>query len=96
MPVKVQSKIKYGKWHDIEVDDDVTTFVEYQNGATGAFITTSDGMGTNRFEIQMDGAKLVAEDDQLTVYEFETSEPEFTKTNTEVFGSIKHINLTSL
>ena len=90
MPVKVQSKIKYGKWHDIEVDDDVTTFVEYQNGATGAFITTTgDGMGTNRFEIQMDGAKLVAEDDQLTVYEFEISEPEFTKTNTEVFGSIK-------
>lgn len=90
MPVKVLSKIKYGKWHDIEVDDDVTTIVEYENGATGAFITTTgDGMGTNRFEIQMDGAKLVAENDILTVYEFEMSEPEFTKTNTEVFGSIK-------
>ncbi len=90
MPVKVLSKIKYGKWHDIEVDDDVTTVVEYENGATGAFITTTgDGLGTNRFEIQMDGAKLVAENDVLTVYEFEMSEPEFTKTNTEVFGSIK-------
>ncbi len=90
MPIKVQSKIKYGKWHDIEVDDDVTTFVEYENGATGVFITTTgDGKGTNRFEVQMDGAKLVVEDDKLTVTEFEVKESEFTKTNTEVFGSIK-------
>ena len=94
MPVKVQSKIKYGKWHDIEVDDDVTTFVEYENGATGVFITTTgDGKGTNRFEVQMDGAKLVVEDDKLTVTEFEMKESEFTKTNTEVFGSIKTHNL---
>ncbi|MBQ8740547.1 MAG: Gfo/Idh/MocA family oxidoreductase [Clostridia bacterium] len=94
MPVKVQSKIKYGKWHDIEVDDDVTTFVEYENGATGVFITTTgDGKGTNRFEVQMDGAKLVVEDDKLTVTEFDVKESEFTKTNTEVFGSIKTHNL---
>lgn len=94
MPVKVQSKIKYGKWHDIEVDDDVTTFVEYENGATGVFITTTgDGKGTNRFEVQMDGAKLVVEDDKLTVTEFEMKESEFTKTNTEVFGMVKTSNL---
>ncbi len=94
MPVKVQSKIKYGKWHDIEVDDDVTTFVEYENGATGVFITTTgDGKGTNRFEVQMDGAKLVVEDDKLTVTEFEQKESEFTKTNTEVFGMVKTHNL---
>ena len=94
MPVKVQSKIKYGKWHDIEVDDDVTTFVEYENGATGVFITTTgDGKGTNRFEVQMDGAKLVVEDDKLTVTEFEMKESEFTKTNTEVFGMVKTHNV---
>ena len=90
MPVKVLSKIKYGKWHDIEGDDDVTTYVEYANGATGTFITTTgDGMGTNRFEIQMDKAKLVVEDDKLSVYEFEMSVDEFNKTNTNVFGNIK-------
>ena len=94
MPVKVQSKIKYGAWHDIEVDDDVTTFVEYENGATGVFITTTgDAKGTNRFEVQMDGAKLVVEDDKLTVTEFEMKESEFTKTNTEVFGKVKTHNL---
>jgi hypothetical protein len=48
--------------------------VEYENGATGVFITsTGDSYGTNRFEVQMDKAKLVAEDingtTKLTVLE---------------------------
>ena len=63
MPKKVDAKLHYGKWHDIEVEDDVTAYVEYENGATGTFITsTGDAPGTNRFEIDMDGGKLVAED----------------------------------
>ena len=90
MPVKVQAHLSFGKWHDIEVEDDVTAYVEYANGATGVFITTTgDACGTNRFEIQMDKAKLVVEGNVLTVDEFETSEPEFSKTNTMPFGSIK-------
>ena len=90
MPVAVQSNMKFGQWHDIEVEDDVTTYVEYANGATGVFITTTgDACGTNRFEIQMDGAKLIAENDKLTLIEFEMPEPEFTKTNTVPFGSVK-------
>jgi len=94
MPVKIHSHIHYGKWHDIEVEDDVTTYVEYPNGATGVFITTTgDGCGTNRFEIQMDSAKLIAEGNELTVLEFEMSEPEFTKTCTTPFGSIKTTKL---
>lgn len=89
MPVKVQAHLRYGQWHDIEVEDDVTAYVEYENGATGVFITTTgDGCGTNRFEIQLDKAKLIAENDQLTVIEFDQSVSEFNKTNTEVFGSI--------
>ena len=87
MPVKVTAHMKYGKWHDIEVEDDVTAYVEYENGATGVFITsTSDAYGTNRFEIQMDKAKLVVENDQLRVWEFEMSEPEFSRTNEAPFG----------
>ena len=79
----------FGKWHDIEVEDDVTTYVEYENGATGVFITsTGDGRGSNRFEIQMDKAKFVVENGKLIMEEFEMSEPEFSKTNTESFGYI--------
>lgn len=90
MPVKVHAHLSFGKWHDIEVEDDVTAYVEYENGATGVFITTTgDACGTNRFEIQMDKAKLVVENDELTINEFEMSEIEFSKTNTKPFGSLK-------
>ncbi len=90
MPTKVLSKMHFGKWHDIEVEDDVTTYVEYANGATGVFITTTgDAKGTNRFEIQMDKAKFVVEGGKLTVTEFEMTEQEFSATNTEPFGFMK-------
>ncbi len=90
MPKKVHAHLQYGKWHDIEVEDDVTAYVEYENGATGVFITsTGDPYGTNRFEIQMDKAKLVVENDELKVWEYEMTEQEFSKTNTKPFGSVK-------
>ena len=89
MPVKVQAHLQFGKWHDIEVEDDVTTYVEYANGATGVFVTTTgDARGTNRFEIQMDKAKIVAEGNDLKVVEFDVSEPEFSKTNEQPFGNL--------
>ena len=90
MPVKVQSHLHYGKWHDIEVEDDVTTYVEYENGATGVFITTTgDAHGTNRFEIQMDRAKFVVEHNKLIMEEYEMTEQEFSKTNTSAFATVK-------
>ncbi len=88
MPVRVESHMKFGQWHDIEVEDDVTTYLEYENGATGVFITsTGDAHGTNRFEIQMDAAKLVAEDG-LRALEYDMPEPEFSRVNKEAFASV--------
>ncbi len=90
MPSRVESHLHYGRWHQIEVEDDVTTYVEYPNGATGVFVTsTGDAHGTNRFEIQLDKAKLVAEDDRLSVLEYEMTEQEFSRINTEPFGTIR-------
>ena len=89
MPVKVESHLHFGKWHNIEVEDDVTTYVEYANGATGVFITsTGDAHGTNRFEIQMDKAKFVIENDKLTMTEYEMTEQEFSKINTQPFATV--------
>ena len=89
MPVKVESHLHYGKWHNIEVEDDVTTYVEYPNGATGVFITTTgDAYGTNRFEIQLDKGKIVSDNGVLSVWEFEMAESEFTKVNTVPFGGV--------
>lgn len=89
MPKKVLAHLHYGKWHDIEVEDDVTAYVEYENGATGVFITsTGDAHGTNRFEIQMDRAKFIVENNSLFMVEYEISEPEFSKINTLPFATV--------
>ena len=91
MPTKIEAKLKFGKWHDIEVEDDVTVFAEYENGATGTFITTTgDAPGTNRFEITCDGGKLVCDDAKtLTMWKLDMPESEFTKVNTKAFGAPK-------
>ncbi len=89
MPKTLTAHMKFGQWHNIEVEDDVTCYVEYENGATGTFITsTGDAHGTNRFEIQMDKAKLLVENDKLTVWEYEMTEQEFSKSNQSPFETV--------
>lgn len=62
MPKRVYAFCHFGKYHDIEVEDDVTAYVEYENGATGVFITsTGEAPGTNRLEIHADRGKLIME-----------------------------------
>ncbi len=74
MPAKVDVKMHFGKWHDIEVEDDVTAYVEYPNGATGLFVTsTGDWPGSNRFEVTCDKGQMIAEGQKLTISRLNTS-----------------------
>ena len=69
MPKKVSAHCHYGRWHDIEVEDDVTAYFEYENGATGVFITTTgEAPGTNRLEISGSKGKLLCEEGSLVFY----------------------------
>lgn len=87
MPKRVRAFCQFGKYRDIEVEDDVTAYVEYENGATGLFITTTgEAPGTNRFEITGDNGKIVVEDGSLTFWRLRTPEPEFNATYTGGFG----------
>lgn len=89
MPNKVQAFCHNGKWHDIEVEDDVTAYMEYPNGATGVFITTTaDSPGTNRFEVTLEMGKLICEDEKLVLYKLDENEREFCKKATDGFASI--------
>ena len=89
MPKKLQSFMRYGQWHDIEVEDDVTTWMEYEDGHTGVFITsTGDPHGSIRFEVEMDGAQLIAEGVKLFLLEFDQLEQDWTKTNKIPFASV--------
>ena len=90
LPSKVRAFCHNGKWHNIEVEDDVTAYVEYPNGATGIFVTcTADTPGTNRFEIQGDLGKLVCADNKLLFYKLKQGEREFNATYTGGFGEPK-------
>jgi predicted dehydrogenase len=87
MPKQVSAVCRIGKYHDIEVEDDVTAYVEYENGATGVFIaSTGEAPGTNRYEIVGDRGKIVIESEKLTFYKLAQSEREFNASFTAGFG----------
>ncbi len=87
MPVRVQAFCHEGKWHNIEVEDDVTAYLEYPNGATGVFITsTGDAPGTNRFEVTLDLGKLVCENNKLVLYRNDVRVSDFLKTSNQGFA----------
>ena len=95
MPARIRSFCHFGKWHDIEVEDDVTAYLEYPNGATGVFITsTGDTPGTNRFEIDGDKGKLVCEMNQLFFSRLAMSEREFNATYKGGFGEPEREEIT--
>lgn len=88
MPKRVRAFCQFGKYRKIEVEDDVTAYVEYENGATGLFITTTgEAPGTNRFEITGDNGKIVIEDGKLTFWRLRTPEPVFNEEFTGGFGA---------
>jgi predicted dehydrogenase len=87
-PTKIRSFCSFGKYYDIEVEDDVTAYMEFANGATGVYITsTGEAPGTNRLEVSGDMGKIVVENNILTFHRNRISEREFNRTNTSAFKS---------
>ncbi len=85
-PVAVNGFCKYGKWHDIEVEDEVTAYFEYANGATGTFVTTTgETPGTNRFEVSGTLGKLICETDKLVWHKNAKDSQEYLKTSKETW-----------
>lgn len=90
MPDQIFAKVSFGKYYDIEVEDDVMAFFEYDNGTTGEYITsTGEAPGTNRLEIACDMGRVVVENNRILFKRNEISEREFNRINTEPFGAPK-------
>jgi len=87
MPNRVRAFCHNGKWHNIEVEDDVTAYLEFPNGATGTFITTTgETPGTNRFEISMEKGKLINNrGDELILHRLGASIQEYCKNSKDGF-----------
>lgn len=88
MPKRVQAYCHFGKFHDIEVEDEVTAYLEYPNGATGVFVTTTgEAPGTNRLEIAGTRGKITAEAGQVTFIRNEAPADEFCLTSKALFDA---------
>lgn len=81
MPKKIYSNINYGFKRNISVEDDVTAIFEYENGATGIFVTcTHDLMGTDRLEIHGDLGKIIVDGSKkLTIMKLHKPEEEYNR-----------------
>lgn len=89
LPKRVAGFAHIGKYHNIEVEDEVTGYFEHENGMVGHFITTTaESPGTNRLEIVGENGKLVYERGVLTFYRNETSMFEFIRTSPNSFDSV--------
>src|SRR5262245_805534 len=80
MPARVRGFCQLGRFHSIEVDDNVTVYLEWPNGATGVFISsTGEAPGTNRFELTGTRGRVVLENNKLTFTRNETDMIEFSR-----------------
>jgi predicted dehydrogenase len=89
-PQRVRAFCRFGQYHDIEVEDDVTAYFEYDNGTTATFIaTTGEAPGTNRLEVAAENGRLVLENDKLIFTRNEIPTSEFSRTTKESFAAPK-------
>ena len=87
MPVRVRATAKLGKYHDIEVEDEVNAYLEYADGKVGNFIASTGEMpGTNRLEITAERGRLVYENGKIEFIRNEIETSVFCKTTKTSFG----------
>lgn len=88
MPEQLISFNDYGKYYNIEVEDDVSFFARYTNGTVAIYTTsTGEAPGTNRLEISCDMGKIVCENNTVTFWRNTESEREFNKNFDGIFGN---------
>lgn len=80
VPDSIYADVSFGKYYDIEVDDDVTAIMKYKNGMTGVYMTsTGETPGTNRLDISCDMGRVVVENNKIIFDKNEMSEREWNK-----------------
>jgi predicted dehydrogenase len=88
MPKRVHAFCGFGRFHEIEVEDQVTAYFEYDSGATGVFVTTTgEAPGTNRLEVCGEQGKIVIEGDSFVFVRNETAMTEFSRSTSERFAA---------
>lgn len=72
MPASIQAFCREGQYHPIETEDDAVLYMEWENGASGTFITsTGEAPGVNRLEISLEEALIICENGEVRIGELE-------------------------
>ncbi|HEY0789533.1 MAG TPA: Gfo/Idh/MocA family oxidoreductase [Chthoniobacterales bacterium] len=88
MPARVRAFCQFGRYHDIEVEDDVTAYLEYPDGMTAVIsASTGEAPGTNRLEVAAERGKVVIENDQFLFTRNEVPMGEFSRTDPGRFSA---------
>ena len=88
MPARVRAFCHFGRYHDIEVEDDVTAYLEYSDGMTAIFsASTGEAPGTNRLEVAAEQGKVVIENDSFLFTRNEVPMSEFSRTDPGRFSA---------
>jgi len=86
-PQRVRAFCRFGRYHDIEVEDDVTAYMEFPGGASGVLIaSTGEAPGTNRLEVTAEGGRVVCEDNRILVTRNAVPMSEFSRSSPQAFA----------
>jgi len=86
-PVSVRGFCKFGRYHPIEVEDDVTAYLEFANGNHATFVTsTGEAPGTNRLEVAAENGRVILEPASFRYTRNAEPMSQFSKTTKERFG----------
>lgn len=86
LPKKVEARTRT-KLHKIEVEDEVSAFLEYENGAWGYYYTgTCEAGGGSHLELIGDKGKLILKGEELKLYKFKPSISEYTFKSKELWS----------
>ncbi len=89
MPDSVYTDLGLGRFHSIEVEDEVTSIFKYSNGLKGVFITTTgEAPGVNRLEIASDKGLITIQDNNVTWEKIDSS-TDFIKNSKTLFDMPK-------
>lgn len=88
VPDTITGFCEFGKYNDIDVEDEAVAYFKYKNGMTGVYITsTGEYPGNNVLEISCDmGCIMVYDCNRIVFRRLEYSERECNRTATEPFG----------
>ncbi len=85
-PQSVRGFAQLGRFHQIEVEDQITVHLEWPGRVQGVFVaSTGEAPGTNRLELVGSRGKVVMEDGRMRFYQNAVDMLEFSRTTTGGF-----------